>query len=636
MTMGLAVKETLQLAIAAYESEDFREAERLCRLILQKAPRHALANHHLGMIALTLSGPSEAIPFFKTALMEQPDVESFWAGLINALILDGQIEAAQLTLTACEKAGVTGELCSGLKTQLEAKRGPKTPLPVTSDMVSRRLQDNSATDAAQPLKKRVADVVDVHYQNIVDLTLAAAAPGWLFVDSFDRHFISPGILSQAPTADLVTKQEVNTGSLRLTTLFKGDPSRALQTLSSDKTILEKRNLLRGLIEARDGILVEDSFFGSAGTSLGDAAARTFQDGTLNVLIIGGGPCGLLLASGLKASLCDRVNVLVVDNRSSRKHLREPFSRRWLTQISTAVFSTADRGDMLPFFESLGKDGCIGVPINELEGFLQIVSKHRGVKFFFSSEPDYASVDTEMIDLVFDATGGHLCDDTYSSELATDFEASIPPSDIGLEYAGVRQLFNTVSPQAGHLKVMLKPDGGLHRPYIGATRIHASLMKLTGITTDVVDRVLEAVSRSNPHNSFYVWRGRMKDEINEGLILVNLLESEAEFLRSLIGSPLPLESTIVKNLGISGRIRKDILRVLDMLLQFDARGTIKIEPIFEYSPYINLNANSGRFLGKRIFPIGDSLFCGHPKMGNGLANHLDFVNRILQRISRLEI
>ena len=129
---------------------------------------------------------------------------------------------------------------------------------------------------------------------------------------------------------------------------------------------------------------------------------------------------------------------------------------------------------------------------------------------------------------------------------------------------------------------------------------------------------------------------MKDEINEGLILVNLLESEAEFLRSLNGSPLPLESTIVQNLSISGRIRKDILHVLDMLLQFDARGTIKIEPIFEYSPYINLNANSGRFLGKRIFPIGDSLFCGHPKMGNGLANHLDFVDRILQRISRLEI
>ena len=126
------------------------------------------------------------------------------------------------------------------------------------------------------------------------------------------------------------------------------------------------------------------------------------------------------------------------------------------------------------------------------------------------------------------------------------------------------------------------------------------------------------------------------KLEQGNNVIHCSESEAEFLRSLIGSPLPLESTIVKNLGISGRIRKDILRVLDMLLQFDARGTIKIEPIFEYSPYINLNANSGRFLGKRIFPIGDSLFCGHPKMGNGLANHLDFVNRILQRISRLEI
>ena len=164
--MGLTVKETLQLAIAAYESEDFPEAERLCRLILQKAPNHALANHHLGKIALSVSGPSEAIPFFKAALMEQPDVESFWAGLINALILDGQIEAAQLTLTAGEKAGVTGELCSDLKIQLEANRGPKTPPPMTSDMVSKRFKDDSVTDAAQSLKKRVADVIDLHYQNI--------------------------------------------------------------------------------------------------------------------------------------------------------------------------------------------------------------------------------------------------------------------------------------------------------------------------------------------------------------------------------------------------------------------------------------------------------------------------------------
>ena len=71
----------------------------------------------------------------------------------------------------------------------------------------------------------------------------------------------------------------------------------------------------------------------------------------------------------------------------------------------------------------------------------------------------------------------------------------------------------------------------------------------------------------------------------------------------------------------------------MLNGIDVNSQIKIEQPFNYSPYINLNASSG-FLGmKRVFPIGDSLFCGHPKIGNGLSNHLLFINDILKKICK---
>ena len=51
----------------------------------------------------------------------------------------------------------------------------------------------------------------------------------------------------------------------------------------------------------------------------------------------------------------------------------------------------------------------------------------------------------------------------------------------------------------------------------------------------------------------------------------------------------------------------------------------------YSPYINLNADSGSLYEKRVFPVGDSLFCGNPKMGNGLGNHLRFINALIEKM-----
>jgi hypothetical protein len=46
----------------------------------------------------------------------------------------------------------------------------------------------------------------------------------------------------------------------------------------------------------------------------------------------------------------------------------------------------------------------------------------------------------------------------------------------------------------------------------------------------------------------------------------------------------------------------------------------------------LNAEFGYFNSKRIFPIGDSLFCGHPKVGNGLLNHFVFINDLVEKIA----
>ena len=70
----------------------------------------------------------------------------------------------------------------------------------------------------------------------------------------------------------------------------------------------------------------------------------------------------------------------------------------------------------------------------------------------------------------------------------------------------------------------------------------------------------------------------------------------------------------------------------MLVGMDMDNKIKIEKPFKYRPHINLNVASGLLNAKPIFPIGDSIFCGHPKMGNGLGMHLPFIKELIQKMN----
>ena len=80
--------------------------------------------------------------------------------------------------------------------------------------------------------------------------------------------------------------------------------------------------------------------------------------------------------------------------------------------------------------------------------------------------------------------------------------------------------------------------------------------------------------------------------------------------------------------------KKIISLLCKLFDLDINENIKIKQPFSYSPYVNLKAGFGHLNGKRIFPIGDSLYCGNPKYGNGFVSHLEFINELVEKISNL--
>ena len=84
--MDLTIDQALQRGITAHKEGKLQDAERLYRAILQAQPKHPDANHNLGVLAVAVGKPLEAIPLFKLALETNPQIEQFWLSYLEALI----------------------------------------------------------------------------------------------------------------------------------------------------------------------------------------------------------------------------------------------------------------------------------------------------------------------------------------------------------------------------------------------------------------------------------------------------------------------------------------------------------------------------------------------------------------------
>ena len=73
--MEFTVDQTLQNGVAVHKSGKFQEAKHLYRAILQEQPNHPHANHNLGVLAMAVGKPREAIAFFEVALECSPNTQ---------------------------------------------------------------------------------------------------------------------------------------------------------------------------------------------------------------------------------------------------------------------------------------------------------------------------------------------------------------------------------------------------------------------------------------------------------------------------------------------------------------------------------------------------------------------------------
>ena len=355
------------------------------------------------------------------------------------------------------------------------------------------------------LKQSVVFAVDEFYQNITKRIVSEAAPGWLYTDSFDKYFMQVNPLSIMPKKKKYSSQNNRFVSINEQNVLQFDSSQILKKLNNKKSVFKKYNYLKKLINSDDVNLVNDSFKEDTNIDLGQAIEKTFDRENLNLVVIGGGVCGLFIANSLKHCFGDRANVLVLENRSRCPNTRERFKRDWLTHIPTGFFKLRQLSNIQSLIEDFGSNGLIGIPINILETILQLSCKDQGVKFYFSETLDYSNLNDDVIDLVFDATGGRLMEDVYSASNATELSVKIPKDYINLKSAGINQLHNIPGVEAGYLDVVLKPCGDFHRPYIGNTKICIHMCKITGVPINIMETILESVEKNNSLNSFMFGR-----------------------------------------------------------------------------------------------------------------------------------
>ena len=117
--MELTLDQALQQGIAAHKEGKLQDAERLYRAILQAQPNHPDANHNLGVLAVAVGKPLEAIPLFKLALEANPQIEQFRISYVDALIKVERFNEAKRVLVEGERCGVPLEKLGAIKQRLE-------------------------------------------------------------------------------------------------------------------------------------------------------------------------------------------------------------------------------------------------------------------------------------------------------------------------------------------------------------------------------------------------------------------------------------------------------------------------------------------------------------------------------------
>ena len=161
--MELTVDQALQQGVAAHKEGKLQDAERLYRAILQAQPNHPDANHNLGLLAVAVDKPIEAIPLFKLALETNPQIEQFWLSYIGVLITVERFDEAKRVLVEGEKSGVSEEKLDALNQRLQGSIPNDTNKTAKGQTLTEERKAQGSSSSAAPPQDQLNHLL-VHYQ----------------------------------------------------------------------------------------------------------------------------------------------------------------------------------------------------------------------------------------------------------------------------------------------------------------------------------------------------------------------------------------------------------------------------------------------------------------------------------------
>lgn len=179
--MELTLDEAIQQAIAAHREGRLQDAERLYRAILEAQPNHPDANHNLGVLAVAVGKPLEALPFFMQALEVNPKVEQFWLSYLDAQIKLERFDDAGQILIDAEQSGVSAEKLVAIKQQLQVGLSKNTNDPAKDPISSEK---KKAPSAKAPSQTQINTLLE-HYQK--GRLEEAEALSTLLTQQFSNH-----------------------------------------------------------------------------------------------------------------------------------------------------------------------------------------------------------------------------------------------------------------------------------------------------------------------------------------------------------------------------------------------------------------------------------------------------------------
>ena len=139
--MKLTLEQALQKGIEARKNGQDQKANKHFTDILDVQPRHAHANHNMGLLAESAGNAQAALVFFKTALESRPKNNQFWLRYIGALIKLDHISDARDALSQAQDNGIKSagldrleNIISEIHTNKEKLQDP--PLNQLRDIIS--------------------------------------------------------------------------------------------------------------------------------------------------------------------------------------------------------------------------------------------------------------------------------------------------------------------------------------------------------------------------------------------------------------------------------------------------------------------------------------------------------------------